>query len=244
MIEKAAHEYLDLGFSVMPVGADKRPMVEWKRYQDVRPSHSQITHWWDKYPHANVGIITGVVSGILVFDLDSMESRDYVKSRGVPTTPMARTSKGIHIYLDYPSVLVGNRSDPKIGMDVRGEGGYVVAPPSTHESGKRYEWTNLHPWNTAIAPLNQWMIDYCTEPMDNGQPRQKGWQYEVLQGVEDGGRNHAAASLAGRFFNKDLSVVEITEILLMWNERNHPPLPEDEIVRTVASIGARHERRK
>ena len=47
--------------------------------------------------------------------------------------------------------------------------------------------------------------------MDNGQPRQKGWQYEVLQGVEDGGRNHAAASLAGRVFNKDLSVVEVTE---------------------------------
>lgn len=244
MIEKAAHEYLELGFSVMPVGHDKRPIVEWKLYQEQRPTHAQITHWWDKYPHANVGIITGVVSGILVFDLDSMESRDYVKRRGVPRTPIARTSKGIHIYLDYPSVLVGNRSDPKIGMDIRGEGGYVVAPPSTHDSGRRYEWTNWHPWNTEIAQLNQWMIDYCTDPYESNQPRQQGWHHEVLEGVDDGGRNHACASLAGRFFNKDLSVVEVTEILLMWNERNRPPLPEDEIVRTVASIGARHKRRK
>jgi hypothetical protein len=89
--------------------------------------------------------------------------------------------------------------------------------------------------------MNQWMCDYCTTKQ-GGEDRKQGWQNEILEGVGSGGRNNAAASLAGRFFNKDLSVPEITEILLMWNERNDPPLSEEEIVRTVTSMGARHRR--
>jgi hypothetical protein len=242
-LEKAAHEYLDLGFSVMPIGDDKRPLERWEHLQEERPTHRKITYWWDRYPHANVGIITGPVSGIFVLDLDKPEAKAFVKDRcrGIPDTPIAATSKGVHIYFDYPSILLGNRSDNKIGMDIRGEGGYVVAPPSVHPTGIRYEWTIWHPWNTRIAKAPEWLLDWCQERSLSSE-REVGWQNEILEGVQDGGRNNAAASLAGRFFNKDLSVPEITEILLMWNERNRPPLPEDEIIRTVSSMAARHRR--
>jgi hypothetical protein len=240
-LEKAAHEYLDLGFSVMPIGDDKRPIEKWEHLQEERPSHRNITNWWDRYPHANVGIITGLISGLFVLDLDTPDAMYYAKDRGLPRTPMVRTSKGIHVYLNYPSVLLGNRSDQKLGMDTRGEGGYVVAPPSTHPSGLSYEWTHWHPWNSEISEVPQWLLEWC-EDRNRGNERQKGWQNEILEGVQDGGRNNACASLAGRFFNKDLSVPEITEILLMWNERNSPPLPEEEIIRTVSSMAARHRR--
>lgn len=239
--ERAAHAYLDLGFSVMPVGDDKRPIERWEHLQEERPTHERITAWWDRYPHANVGIITGPVSSIFVLDLDSHEAREYVKERGIPDTPIAKTSKGVHIYFDYPSFLLGNRSDPKIGMDIRGEGGYVVAPPSIHHSGQRYEWTTWHLWNTRVASAPEWLIHWCQE-RNLSNERQQGWHMEILEGVKDGGRNNACASLAGRFFNKDLSVPEITEILLMWNERNDPPLPEEEVIRTVSSMGNRHRR--
>jgi len=240
-IEKAAHEYLDLGFSVMPIGDDKKPIEDWIHLQEQRVTHDKITLWWGRYPHANVGIITGMVSGILVMDLDSQNSKDYAKTMGTPETPIALTSKGAHVYFDFPTDLVGNKSDRKLGMDIRGEGGYVVAPPSIHPSGAVYKWTGWHPWNTIIAPMPRWLIDWCNQ-QSRSEERQKGWQNEILEGVTDGGRNNAAASLAGRFFNKDLSVPEITEILLMWNERNTPPLPEEEIIRTVSSMGSRHRR--
>ncbi len=240
-LEKAAHEYLDLGFSVMPIGDDKRPIEKWEHLQDQRVTHDKITLWWDRYPHANVGIITGLVSGIFVLDLDKTEAMDFSKDKGLPRTPMSITSKGIHVFLDYPSNLLGNRVDKDFGMDIRGEGGYVVAPPSVHPSGVKYEWTKWHPWNTRIAGSPEWLLKWCDE-QSRSHEKQQGWQNEILEGVVDGGRNNAAASLAGRFFNKDLSVPEITEILLMWNERNDPPLPEEEIIRTVSSMGARHRR--
>jgi hypothetical protein len=94
-----------------------------------------------------------------------------------------------------------------------------------------------------MAPAPDWLLTWLEE-QERGSEKQQGWHMEMLDGVKDGGRNNACASLAGRFFNKDLSVPEIIEILLMWNERNDPPLSEDEIIRTVTSMGARHNRRK
>jgi hypothetical protein len=241
-MKEAALKYLDLGFNVLPIRPDtKRPYVEWTIYQRERVEPHEVDDWWMHWPKANVGIITGSISGIFVLDIDSPGAKVYTKDKGIPDTPIAATSKGVHIYFDYPSFLLGNKSDTKIGMDIRGEGGYVVAPPSLHESGITYEWTVWHPWNTRIATAPDWLLDWCEErTISNG--REKGWHMEILEGVSDGGRNNAAASLAGRFFNKDLSVPEITEILLMWNERNDPPLPESEIIRTVSSMGSRHRR--
>jgi hypothetical protein len=243
-IEKAAHAYRDLGFSVMPVGDDKLPAVKWKWLQDMRPTHEDIREWWDRYPHANVGIVTGEVSGIIVLDLDSRGAKDYAKDKGIPVTPISRTSKGNHVLFDFPRDLVGNKSDQKLGMDIRGEGGYIVAPPSVHETGVRYEWTKWHPWNTKLATMPEWLIDWCNNTYNSGGQRDKGWQFEVLAGVSEGGRNHAAASLAGRFLNKDLSEDEILEILIMWNERNSPPLSLYELERTLNSIANRHRRNR
>jgi hypothetical protein len=241
-MKEAALQYLGAGMNVMPIHPKtKIPCIEWTIYQKERVEPHEIDAWWMDWPNANVGIITGSISDLFVLDLDKTQAMDFAKDKGLPQTPMARTSKGIHVYFLFPSKLVGNKSDHDFGMDIRGEGGYVVAPPSVHESGKLYEWTKWHPWNCYRQRVPQWLMDWCEE-RTAGEGREKGWHMEILEGVTDGGRNNACASLAGRFFNKDLSVPEITEILLMWNERNSPPLPESEIIRTVSSMGARHRR--
>jgi hypothetical protein len=241
---KAALAYLDLGWNVMPLRPDnKKPYLnEWLPLQTERVEPYEVEGWWLRYPNPNVGIITGSISSLVVFDLDTQGAKDYCKQQGVPRTPMSETSKGMHLYLKYPSVLVGNKTDKKIGMDIRGEGGYVVAPPSVHETGFVYKWTVYHPWNTEVAELYPWMIEYA-QAGSSADPKERGWQCELLDGVGQGGRNQAAASLAGRYLNKDLSADEIVEILLMWNQRNSPPLPESEVVRTINSMTARHNRR-
>jgi hypothetical protein len=241
---KAALAYLDLGWSVMPIQPDnKKPYVEWLPLQKERVEPYEAEGWWLQYPKANVGIITGSISGLVVFDLDKQEAKDKMISEGMPITPVARTSKGNHVYMKYPTISVGNKSDQKIGMDIRGEGGYVVAPPSVHETGFIYEWSTLHPWKVEVADMYPWMIEYSQQG-SSAEPKERGWQTDILQGISEGGRNHAAASLAGRFLNKDLSAPEIIEILLMWNERNSPPLPEAELIRTVTSMAAKHNRRE
>jgi hypothetical protein len=243
IMKKAALKYLELGFNVMPLRPDnKKPFEEWLPLQKERVEPYQVDSWWLTYPEANVGIITGSISNLVVFDIDTEGAKTHCKQMGVPQTPTSKTSKGFHIYCTYPSILVGNKSDKKIGMDVRGEGGYVVAPPSVHETGFVYTWTSLHPWNTAFSGMYPWMKEFALAG-SSAEPRERGWQCELLDGVGQGGRNQAAASLAGRFLNKDLSEAEIIEILLMWNQRNSPPLPDSEVIRTVTSMAARHNRR-
>jgi len=240
---KAALAYLDLGWNVMPIRPDnKKPYLEWLPLQTERVEPYEVEGWWLRYANPNVGIITGSISNLVVFDLDSQLAKDRMRLEGMPITPVSATSKGNHVFMNYPSVLVGNKTDQKIGMDIRGEGGYVVAPPSVHETGFIYNWTKLHPWNAKVADLYPWMIEYSQEG-SSADPKERGWQTDMLQGISEGGRNQAAASLAGRFLNKDLSAPEIIEILMMWNERNSPPLPESELIRTVTSMAAKHNRR-
>src|SRR5262245_33221979 len=69
MIE-AARNYRRFGLSIIPIGRDKKPLVEWKQYPD-EPAHSdQLDEWWTEWPEANIGTVTGQVSGLVVLDAD------------------------------------------------------------------------------------------------------------------------------------------------------------------------------
>ncbi len=96
-----------------------------------------ITRWWADTPDANIGIATGAVSGIIVLDVDGEDGEASLAALerehgSLPETPTALTGKGRHLYFAHPGVPVPNRTRVAPGLDVRGDGGYVVAPPSTH----------------------------------------------------------------------------------------------------------------
>jgi hypothetical protein len=145
---KAALEYADLGLSVIPIRSkSKKPILNsWRPYQKKRATEKQIRKWWEKWPSANIGIVTGKISGVVVLDFDfqngGKESLEKFveQSGGPPETPIARTGNGIHLYYAHPGVEIKNRAGIFPGLDVRGDGGYIVAPPSTHPNGKRYKW--------------------------------------------------------------------------------------------------------
>lgn len=137
-----AIEYVELGFSVIPVRPDKRPLIRWQEYQQKRANKRQIRKWWSQWPNANVGIVTGSISGIMVVDVDSQTGHDTLNNY-LPEnllTPVVNTpSGGWHYYFRYKKGLV-NRARTITDCDVRTDGGYIVAPGSCGKNGLAYSW--------------------------------------------------------------------------------------------------------
>ena len=141
----AAKSYAGLGLSVIPIKAQsKQSLVTWKSYQSEPPSIDQVQAWWDQSPEAGVAIVCGQVSGVLVLDIDTDQKLG--SDFPIPPTPMVVTgSGGRHYYFSAPSELyriptVNLRSHCNLDGEIRGDGAYVLAPPSVHPSGQCYEW--------------------------------------------------------------------------------------------------------
>jgi hypothetical protein len=238
-ILEAALRYRMFGFSVIPVGRDKKPLVEWKRYQTERATADQIKAWWKQYPEANVGIVTGKEFGIVVVDVESGGRID-----DLPPTVISKTGGGgFHYYYKHSGdivkngVRIGNKDDKR---DIRGDGGYVVAPPSIHASGNLYEWL-VSPDNTPFAEFPSCIIKPEGPPGTPAKTGEHNWE-QKLNGVSEGERNNVAAEIAGKL----LAHIPTSEwenlawsLLRAWNEKNVPPLPITELRSVFNSIAQR-----
>lgn len=134
-----------------------------------------ITRWWTLCPRANVGIVTGAASGLVVLDVDGPAGQSSLRSLvdhyGRFRAAWARTgSGGWHAYFAHPGVPVLNSvrllGD---GLDVRGDGGYIVAPPSVHVAGDRYRWQSAAP--AELPPMPEWLVELVAPPPPPPQPR-------------------------------------------------------------------------
>lgn len=197
---------------------------------------TQVRVWWAKYPDANIGIATGEVSGIVVLDVDGQKGFSALAGRALPTTPSVTTGRvdgGTHFYFAHPGGRVKN-SVGKLGtgLDIRGDGGYVIAPPSRHKSGNVYQWGES--LDTPLAELPKWIltkIDEASSGFDNSQDG------EI---IEKGGRDVYLTSLAGSMRKRGMP--ESAIFAALWatnNERCSPPLSEEDIKRIAHSIGTR-----
>lgn len=101
----------------------------------------QAATWWNTWPDANLGVATGPVSGLYVIDLDGPEAVKAWSELGLPAGWQSRTGNGVHHLYTLPDVLPNTAGKIAPGIDTRGEGGYIVAPPSVHYAAlRRYEW--------------------------------------------------------------------------------------------------------
>lgn len=215
----------------------KKAMVKWKDYAKRLPTEQEVRSWWRRYPQANVGIVTGAISGLVVVDIDPDKGGNAKQwQRSYPTGLMSRTGRGgIHLYYSYPKglpVVRNSASKVAAGVDVRGDGGYVAAPPSVHANGKRYVW--IERGDAAMAPS----VVLGSAPSGNGHSTAvtEHWLERVLLGVGHGERNDACARLAGYLFKKKIPNDVVLAQMLGWNRLNDPPLPESEVRQTVESI--------
>lgn len=247
----AALAYVAQGWSIIPVEPrGKRPVIAWLEFQQRRADEAEVRQWFDTRKNANVAIVTGAISDLAVLDIDVAHHGDEslrVMERehgALPRTVEAETgSGGRHFYFSHPGGLVRNRAGLMHGVDLRGDGGCVVAPPSMHRSGKRYGWRKGHaPGETALAPLPGWLLHLVRGGKD-GSHSPKHWRALVREGVEEGERNATIASLAGHLLHRDVDLQVVLELLLAWNRvRCRPPLSDHEVARVVESISRLHER--
>ncbi|WP_304459403.1 bifunctional DNA primase/polymerase [Alicyclobacillus sendaiensis] len=242
-------QYRTYGLSVIPLQhRGKHPLVEWERWQTERPSDGQIRQWAERWPSCNWGVVTGAVSGVVVLDLDSREAIREALRRGLPKAPLVATARGVHLYFAHPGWHVQNKVKLFPGADVRGDGGYVCAPPSVHKTGRPYTWRNGHAlWDIAPPPMPAWLCDslrHGDKLETTGELRRHDDLERIALGVSEGERNSAAARLAGyllRFLPNPHIALALMEA---WNLTNSPPLPVDELHRVVNSIAKREARRR
>jgi putative DNA primase/helicase len=220
----------------------KHPILE--RWQDVATTDpALIERWWSRWPHANIGIACGP-SGILVLDIDPRHDgdetlRDLIAQYGaLPETPEVLTGGGgRHIYFAAPEGITN--ASPFAGIDIRGEGGFVVAPGSIHASSNTYEWeVSCHPDSMPIAPAPRWLLDLLRQPLAaQGAPATHPRAAPMAERIPEGGRHRALLSIAGTLRNRGLIAEEIYGCLIVINmSRCDPPLDDSELRSLADSV--------
>jgi hypothetical protein len=239
------------GMAVFPCRVrDKRPATA-NGCLDATRDPEQIRAWWEIEPNFNLALACGPKSGVFVIDVDGAEAalQQLEEQHGaLPASVEVITARGRHVYFRMPDRLVHN-SAGKIapGIDVRGDGSYVLAPPSVHPSGRVYAWSVDCANTFAAAP--DWLLNKIAPSPGNGAPpaatASATWCELLRDGVDEGKRNDSVARLAGFLLRRHIDALVAFEILSAWNvARCRPPLPDDEIAAVVDSIAARELRRR
>ena len=144
----------------------KHPRIsEWKHLQERRATEAEVRMWWSRWPDANLGVITGMVSRTGVLDVDprngggeTLADLDGVGATVPDDNAVVETgSLGLHQYFRLDARLP--KAAPFEGIEVQADGGLVVAPPSLHHSGRRYRW--LRGLDSPWTPLPEWVRWAC-----------------------------------------------------------------------------------
>ena len=225
----AALAYTLRGWSVIPVGIDKRPLIPWESYQHQRATPEVIKDWYKKYPDAGVAVITGVISSIFVVDVDPRHGGDLAPYGLLPATWVVRTGGGgWHFYFKG---IQSCRTGIVPGVDIKGEGGYVVAPPSGHPSGSQY----VVEVETEVTDPPAWLLALIVKAHQNGNDKPHSWVSEALAGVPEKKRDTTCIQLAGYF--RTLLPQDVTlAILSFWGQRCLPPFSLKEVTKCVNSV--------
>jgi hypothetical protein len=231
---------------------------------------SIIAEWRRRWPMCNLAVATGAVSKIIVLDVDPRNGGDeslaeLIGTYGpLPETVLAATGGGgRHFVFEHPGTRIGN-SKGKIGpgLDGKGDGGYIVAPPSLHASGRRYRWVN-DPWHYQPAPISDWLLEKmlpkpepAAPPVNYQRPLgtrdafalDRAIRYTArMPGAISGQGGHSATfavACACRRFG--LSESEMRSVMEIYNQRADPPWSQKELahkieqaIKVVADVGSK-----
>jgi hypothetical protein len=250
---RTAIRLAELGMAIFPCRAGRKEPATSTGYKAATTDRKQIERWWHTDPNGNIGLATGAVSGIFVVDVDGGEAEHALaqleaEHGALPPSVETITARGRHIWFRHPGGTVPNsagRIAPHI--DLRGDGGYVLAPPSVHPSGRRYTWSVDGAGQIADAP--RWLLNLIA-PLSVStatlpyKPGATNWAHVFMTGVPEGRRNAALTSVAGYLLRR-LDPIAALEIVQWFNtNRCQPPLGGDEVYQIMNSICGRELRRR
>lgn len=229
-VKEAALEYIERGLSVVPIKpGTKEAYCAWKEYQNRVPTETEIETWFNKWPDAQLALITGQISGVSVIDLDNQEAVKWARNNLPRTGGVQKTKKGWHLFYSMNGDPIPNGVRIVEGVDIRGDGGYVLIDPSQHPDGDskyelkfkpNFDWDNLPLFPKDIIPEQE---------SNNKEP-------VTLDPAEPGERNDTLARIAGRYFAKSMEYDEVLTFCKGWNTTLKDPIDEKELERTVHSI--------
>lgn len=239
---RAALKWTERGIPVFPTGRDKRPLTA-RGFHDATTDAEAVRAWWERWPDANVAVPTGERSRLVVLDIDGEQGADALaeleRAHGrLPRTASTVTPRGgAHYWFRWPGDPVKTTAGViAAGVDVRGDGGYVVAPPSVGTNGRRYEWDEQAP----PADLPRWLLDR-TSARDAERRREPAetWVRMVASGLAEGERNGGLTRLVGHLLARDVDVRLVAALGHLVNTRCRPPLDPEEVERIIESIAGR-----
>ena len=235
-----AYEYIDRGWPVIPISG-KKPAVPWRIYQSQRPPLDVVKRWFSPGRY-NLAIVTGRISGLVVIDCDTCDDASWWK-KTYPHTPLAVSTGGggRHFYYRWPG-NTGNKThvlDRKI--DVRGDGGIVLAPPSITK--RAYQWD---PWSHySLDEIPVFDPAWLGPPATPRTSRTDHWPVHVrssgiaayircIEAVSGSGGHNQTWRVACKLRDSGLSSDEALGAIKLWNQTNaKPPWRENELAHKI-----------
>ena len=245
-MKEIALEYLrKFGFNIIPVNKEKRPFIEWQKYQTERITQALIEEWWTTWPDANIGIVTGETSELIVIDADSEAGVEEIKKIAPELTATVKSPNGWHFYCNnINGTKIGNAVRFIPDCDIRGQGGYIVAPPSINSKGIKYQQlTTFSDLITIPAPLLI-LINAFSSSLERGVTNTESLLHSVTKRdilLQRGTRDEDLFHIANCLIKGRMDAENARQVLEILARNCNPPFSEKEVKIKVESALKRND---
>ena len=247
---RSALTYAGKGLHVFPcLPRDKRPATA-NGVKAATADPDTIRRLWQHDPQFNIGVATGTPSGIFILDVDGVDAEAELRKLeaqhgALPATVEVITARGRHVYFKMPDAPIRNSAGKLgLGLDIRATGGYVLAPPSIHPTGRRYEWSV--DCASAIADAPAWLLQIIAAPANgNGKTTPPSEWRDLVKGVSEGARDCSLTKLTGYLLRRHVDPFITLELIRVFNAtRCTPPLPDTDVEKIVSSVAGLELKRR
>jgi len=221
--------YTHEGLNLIPlIHGDKKPVSEWKKYQQRKITKEEINTFFLQGTQHNIGVVCGAISDnlyVIDFDTEEMFHRFFTKTDGLT---LVKTGRGYHVYFKAESPVKTLKMLDSEGREIatlKGEGSYVVGPPSLHPSGTSYEFIQRGEIPRLTGDVRQQVIEHAIE-LGLTVPKEKIDLETLLKGVPAGNRDNSLMYLIHFLRRAGISKEDALKTCKAWNKRNNPPLED------------------